>query len=73
MIIHGTHDPLVPYEGGDMRAGAKGRVLSARDSAVKWARLNGCSSEPEITHLQNRSNDSTNIRMEKYGSCKDDA
>ena len=73
MLIQGTDDPLVPYEGGDVRAGLKGPILSARDSAVKWAQLNGCSSQPEITHLPNRSDDATRIRMEKYGSCKDNA
>ena len=73
MLIHGTDDPLVPYEGGDVRAGAKGPILSARDSAVKWAQLNNCSSEPEITHLPNRIDDSTHIRVERYGSCNENA
>jgi len=73
MLIHGTDDPLVPYAGGKVRAGAKGPILSAHDSAVKWAQLNSCSSEPEITHLPNKIDDSTHIRMEKYGSCKDNA
>jgi len=73
MLIQGTEDPLVPYEGGDVRAGARGPILSARDSAAKWAQLNGCSSQPEITHLPTKIDDATHIRVEKYGSCKDDA
>ena len=73
MLIHGTDDPLVPYEGGDVRAGAKGPILSARDSVVKWAQLNNCSSEPEITHLPNRIDDSTHIHVERYGSCNENA
>jgi polyhydroxybutyrate depolymerase len=73
MLIHGTHDPLVPYEGGEVRAGARGPILSARDSATKWAKLNGCAPSPEITYLRNRVEDSTRIRVEKYGSCKDNS
>ncbi len=73
MIIHGTHDPIVPFEGGYVRGGAKGLVLSARDSAAKWALMNDCASEPEITLLPDKIDDATHIRVEKYGSCKDDA
>jgi len=73
MLIQGTEDPLVPYDGGDVRAGAKGPILSARDSAAKWAQLNGCSSQPEIVHVPSKIDDGTHIRVEKYGSCKDNA
>jgi len=73
MLIQGTDDPLVPYEGGNVGAGVKGPMLSARNSAAKWAQLNGCSSHPEITRLPNRIDDTTRIRMEKYGSCKENA
>ena len=73
MLIHGTDDPLVPYEGGNVKAGARGPILSARDSALKWAKLNGCAPSPEITYLPNRVEDSTRIRLEKYGPCNEDA
>jgi len=36
MLIHGTDDPLVPFGDGRVRAGAKGPILSAHDSAIKW-------------------------------------
>jgi len=73
MIIHGTHDPLVPFEGGHVRAGARGAILSARASASKWAVLNGCDANPEITHLPNVFEDSTHVQVERYGRCKDSA
>ena len=73
MLVQGTDDPLVPYDGGDVRAGAKGPILSARDSAIKWAQLNGCSTQPEITHMPVRIDDATRIRVEKYGSCRENA
>ena len=71
MIIHGTDDPLVPFEGGHVRAGARGPILSARDSASKWAELNGCNANPEVTDLPNIIEDSTHVRVERYSRCKD--
>ncbi len=73
MIIHGTNDPLVPFEGGHVRAGAKGPILSARDSASKWAELNGCNTNPEVTDLPNIIEDSTHVRVERYSQGKDSA
>ncbi len=70
MIIHGTEDPLVPFEGGHVKAGARGAILSARDSASKWAELNECDANPEITDLPNIVEDSTHVRVERYGGCK---
>jgi polyhydroxybutyrate depolymerase len=68
MLIHGTQDPLVPFEGGRVRAGARGRILSAPDSAVKWAQLNGCSTNQTVSYLRNRVEDSTRIRVENWAS-----
>ncbi|MGP8068751.1 MAG: alpha/beta hydrolase family esterase [Candidatus Bathyarchaeia archaeon] len=73
MIIHGTNDPLVPFEGGHVKAGARGPILSARDSASKWTELNGCNANLEITDLPNIIEDSTHVRIERYGKCKDGA
>ena len=76
MIVHGTQDPLVPFEGGRVRAGAKGLILSARDSASKWAELNGCNANPDnpdVTDLPNTIEDSMHVRVERYGRCKDGA
>ena len=73
MIIHGTNDPLVPFEGGHVKAGARGPILSARDSASKWAELNRCDANPEITDLPNIIEDSTHVGVERYGRCNDGA
>ena len=56
-----------------MRAGARGSILSARDSASKWAALNGCNANPDVTDLLNIIEDSTHVRVERYGRCKDGA
>jgi len=69
MMIHGTNDPLVPFDGGRVRAGARREILSAHNSAVKWAQLNGCALTPTIQHLPIRSEDSTRVRVENFTQC----
>ena len=70
MLIHGTDDPLVPFEGGRVRAGARRQILSATDSAKKWAQLNGCSGTPTLSYLPDRSGDSTRVRVENFPQCR---
>jgi polyhydroxybutyrate depolymerase len=69
MMFHGTNDPLVPFEGGRVRAGARREILSAHDSAVKWAQLNGCALPPTVRDLPIRSEDSTCVRVESFTQC----
>jgi polyhydroxybutyrate depolymerase len=66
MIIQGTNDPIVPFEGGHVRAGARGAILSARASASKWAELNGCNTNSEFTDLPNIIEDSTHVHVERF-------
>ena len=73
MMIEGTDDPLVPFEGGRVRAGARREILSAHDSAVKWAQLNGCSLAPTVQQLPIRSGDSTRVRVENFTPCPGNA
>jgi polyhydroxybutyrate depolymerase len=40
--IHGTTDPLVPYEGGDTAGGATQDSPPTMAVAERWAELNGC-------------------------------
>jgi len=47
IAIHGTEDPLVPYDGG----GLHGAMLGAQKNAAFWARADGCDSMPTRTEL----------------------
>jgi polyhydroxybutyrate depolymerase len=48
-IFHGTADPVVPYQGGQV-GGAQGLpVAPAETSAAQWAKHNGCSPGPHKT------------------------
>jgi polyhydroxybutyrate depolymerase len=48
LIMHGTKDPVIPFNGGDTNAGPGQKVtfLSARDNAAFWAKRNGCGDTP---------------------------
>jgi polyhydroxybutyrate depolymerase len=49
-MIVGTNDGLVPYEGGGVGFfGRRGNVLSAHDTAARWAGFNGCTETPTVT------------------------
>jgi polyhydroxybutyrate depolymerase len=71
MLIQGTKDPLVPFQGGPMGPnGSRGMILSLQEAGKKWIGLDGCDSKPEITTLQDKAVDGTSIRREAFAGCK---
>jgi polyhydroxybutyrate depolymerase len=56
MVINGTADPINPHEGGQVRIGfsSLGTVLSSRETAQYFARLNGITSAPVTQRLPHR-------------------
>jgi polyhydroxybutyrate depolymerase len=69
LIINGTDDPLVPWEGGDIRPGemSLGNVLSVDDTVEFWTKNNGCQVQPDITRLSERNHeDGTAVWVETY-------
>ncbi len=77
LMMPGTEDPLVPWEGGEIgfRRGRKfGRVLSVSESMRFWAKQNQCQGSPLTTYEPDRDpKDGTRVRRESYGSCNDGA
>ncbi len=63
LMIHGTHDPLIPFAGGRRRV-----LLSAPDTARHWARMAGCVTAPMASYLPERVRDGTRVRREVYSS-----
>ena len=64
--FHGTKDALVPFAGGSIIAD-RGRVLGARESARRWAQLDGCAAEPKVESLPDRApHDGTRVTRETY-------
>jgi polyhydroxybutyrate depolymerase len=51
LIMHGRKDPIVPFDGGSVRGGAGGPILS-HDSAVRWwVNKDGCQRHHLTTEL----------------------
>ena len=54
MIVNGTEDPINPYNGGPVTLfgfGNRGKVLSAEESALFFARRAGMPAQPEAAQL----------------------
>ena len=69
LMINGTEDPLVPWEGGHVRfLGIKlGEVLSVPDTVKFWCRHNRCFLPPQQRWLPDiDSSDGSRIRCERY-------
>jgi polyhydroxybutyrate depolymerase len=76
LIVNGTDDPLVPWEGGDIHLGRTklGEVLSVADTVKFWVGKDQCASSPVITQLRDKDPaDGTKVRKESYGGCQDGA
>ncbi|MCE9522103.1 MAG: dienelactone hydrolase family protein [Alphaproteobacteria bacterium] len=73
MLVVGTQDPLVAYEGGRMKAGRgeDGEMrLSAHASAEFWAARNGCGHRVGSVALPARVvDDPTSIRINRWADC----
>lgn len=73
LLMPGTQDPLVPWEGGELgfRGGRKfGKVLSASATVAAWTALNRCAAPPAVTLEPDRDpHDGTRVRREAYGPC----
>ena len=72
IIINGTEDPLVPYQGGYITLGfqKRGRVLSVDDTVKFWMEKNGCVSNPVIKEIPDTADDGTAVTVTSYTGCR---
>jgi polyhydroxybutyrate depolymerase len=69
LIMNGTEDPLMPYQGGEITFGRVklGKVLSAPETAQFWATRNGLAGPPETSLEPDKDpQDGTRVRRERY-------
>ncbi|MBX2835729.1 MAG: esterase [Gammaproteobacteria bacterium] len=76
MLVNGTEDPLVPYDGGLIKLSkigrSRGEVLSSEQSAVLFSQHNGCNeSAATITLPDSNRSDGTLVRVHSYDNCND--
>ncbi len=72
LIINGTEDPIVPYDGGDIRLlGMKrGRVVSTGETLRYWVRSNACRGAGEEESLPDADpGDGTGVARISYTAC----
>jgi len=60
IIIMGTEDPIVPYEGRE------GSFMSAEATAAFWVEINGINNEPEVVYLDQTKDDPTRIKRTSW-------
>jgi len=67
LIMNGTDDPLVPYQGGPVHLGpiVRGRASSTDETINFWVMFNGCR-KYFSTEVDNDPSDSTNIQEDFY-------
>lgn len=75
LMINGTDDPLVPWEGGyvHFRKRKLGRVLSVPAAVEFWRAANGCTGAPEVTEIPDRFDDGTHVLRSIYTDCRNRA
>ena len=76
MMINGTDDPLVPWEGGYVHIFRKklGKIISVPQTVDFWVARNGCSPDPQISMEPDTvPDDNTRVQKSAFGQCTDGA
>jgi polyhydroxybutyrate depolymerase len=72
MEVHGTADPLVPYEGGEMTGrGGASTIVSVAATIDRWRTINGCTTEAETLRLPDNG-DGTSVTKSSWSECERD-
>ncbi len=69
LLINGTDDPLVPWDGGEIggRLGGRGEAISTGATIDYWVALDGCSTTPAVTELPDGDpGDGTTVTQSSY-------
>jgi polyhydroxybutyrate depolymerase len=72
LLMNGTDDPIVPYDGGRYKDGML-HLLSAEDSAKEWARLNHCSEKPSESKLPPLNEGGKDTKVYLFDNCQENA
>lgn len=73
MIINGTKDHIVPYNGGDLifLGINRGKIMSSEETFRYWARKNGCTGKTRTEELPDTDHkDQTTVTSLSFSSCK---
>ena len=73
LLMNGTEDPLVPYQGGPVaRSANRGETIGIAEIVRLWTTHNHCSGKPETVLLPDTDPaDGTRVRRTTYAPCAD--
>ena len=71
-ILNGTDDPLVPYDGGQIKVFRKerGLVMSTDDTIDFWQQRNDCATTPSDSVVIDEVNDRTSVQRTTWEQCR---
>lgn len=70
LLMHGTDDPIVPYDGGNLEGSHSGGLLSVDATAAFWEHANACPAGGATVKLPDASPaDGTHVRRESHAGC----
>ncbi|MCI0750006.1 MAG: hypothetical protein L0Y32_05635 [Nevskiales bacterium] len=72
LILQGTDDPLVPYNGGDVTppgVGKRGKIVATDEAVRQWVAHNACRREPVTEDLMD-TNAADGCRVKKFTYAK---
>lgn len=71
LMINGTVDPLMPYQGSFVARGRRGEVVCVSETIELWRKHNGCVSRANLEQLaDNNPNDNTQVEISRYSGCR---
>jgi polyhydroxybutyrate depolymerase len=71
-MISGTTDPLVPWEGGIVKGRTEGKFPGMEEAFAFWKTRYGCTGDPTVTELPDKTEDETTVTKIVYGNCAGD-
>ena len=75
LIMNGTHDPIVPFKGGEVRFFRKrmGEVISTRETVHFWRDHNQCKKWPQSRKLPDiDKKDGSSVELKRFDECMSD-
>jgi len=71
-IMNGTADPIVPYNGGQIKVFRKTRgLVRSTDATVQlWRARNKCSAQPSSTRFIDEKDDDTSVNITEWSDCR---
>ncbi|MCA9569123.1 MAG: prolyl oligopeptidase family serine peptidase, partial [Myxococcales bacterium] len=79
LLMPGTADPLVPYEGGavageDEESGQRGSLIPQTENQAFWRDANNCTGDPVVTSRPDTATeDGSTVREERWTACDGDS